>query len=97
MIELMTSHGYESIESKLLMRISVIISDIIFYLPFCYLFTSKIRKYENNIDKFIHYFILTIFPSLLLIDHGHFQVYKYINIIIFIIINSIIQYHWVYH
>lgn len=87
MIELMTSHGYESVESKLIMRLTVIISDILFYLPFCYIFINKTKKNKNKFDKYLNYLILSIFPSLLLIDHGHFQVYN-----IYYNIYSIIQY-----
>lgn len=73
-----SSWGFESLNHKLLMRFSVIISDIIFFhLPLHLLLSKFFKKnLENkfNILKFYLYSLLILIaPGLIIIDHGHFQ------------------------
>lgn len=57
------------------MRLSVLFSDLIFYILFCYLFVFICKKSNKQIMNYWHYFILILCPAVLLIDHGHFQVF----------------------
>lgn len=70
------------------MRLSVLFSDLIFYIPFCYLFVFICKKSNKQIMNYWHYFILILCPAVLLIDHGHFQVF-------FVNVYSIMQFHLV--
>eukprot|EP01117_Protostelium_nocturnum_P009713 TRINITY_DN3471_c0_g1_i1.p1 TRINITY_DN3471_c0_g1~~TRINITY_DN3471_c0_g1_i1.p1 ORF type:complete len:489 (-),score=104.06 TRINITY_DN3471_c0_g1_i1:208-1674(-) len=75
MIELHSSRGIETEESKLFMRSTVLISEMIIYLPsillFIYLFYASKKEDESRIYKLL--FVILLQPSLILIDHGHFQ------------------------
>lgn len=71
-----TSRGYESIVGKLFMRLSVILSDMIVFIP------AMIQSFPFVSDKSLmlitSYQIMTLLliingPALSLIDHGHFQ------------------------
>lgn len=69
-IELHSSKGYESELSKLGMRLSVIVSDLLIYIPACVALASTIANKRSQL------FVLTWMicnPALLVIDHGHFQ------------------------
>ena len=72
MIELNKSHGIETNETIFLMRISVIISDIIFILSIFIFFEIS----YNNIKWYIKHcgtLLMLINPLFIIIDHGHFQ------------------------
>lgn len=79
-IELNTSHGYENLFFKRLMRFSVLISDTIFYhlsiqifLQTFYL-SNKVAVSKYNYIKIYIGLILALFsPCICLIDNGHFQ------------------------
>ncbi|XP_048505922.1 probable dolichyl pyrophosphate Man9GlcNAc2 alpha-1,3-glucosyltransferase [Athalia rosae] len=84
-IRLGYSRGYESDEHKFFMRLSVILVDIIVYIPAVFFFVYKL-KIKNMNDTHNNYqrvfglekqdFVLIsilIYPGLILIDHGHFQ------------------------
>lgn len=55
------------------MRISSLVTDILFYYPSAYLIIQLITsKYNYNITL-AFYFLVLFMPSLIVIDHGHFQ------------------------
>lgn len=60
-----TSRGIETAESKIFMRLTVIISDLVVYLPACILVREKFGRGA--------FLALLLNPALLLVDHGHFQ------------------------
>eukprot|EP01006_Ploeotia_vitrea_P023098 TRINITY_DN55550_c0_g1_i1.p1 TRINITY_DN55550_c0_g1~~TRINITY_DN55550_c0_g1_i1.p1 ORF type:complete len:457 (-),score=184.20 TRINITY_DN55550_c0_g1_i1:88-1458(-) len=73
LVELHTSRGLETESSKLFMRWSVIVSDLIFWMPavlyfVCTFFEHKSPQYQMSV-----FFAIVNNPGLLLIDHGHFQ------------------------
>lgn len=83
LVELKSSHGHESYLGKTFMRASVLISDAVVFLPSLIIwilyFTNLYRKllpgknYSlKNYDNIIIYSTILL-PSILLIDHGHFQ------------------------
>ncbi|XP_044740163.1 probable dolichyl pyrophosphate Man9GlcNAc2 alpha-1,3-glucosyltransferase [Chrysoperla carnea] len=88
-VELNTSRGFESSHHKLFMRYTVLIADLLIYIPaLCIYFflnytpTSKpiqtdVKKRKSNrksSQNIIHSFLFAIFyPGIILIDHGHFQ------------------------
>lgn len=76
--KLKSSWGYESLKHKILMRLSAIISDLIFFhIPIYFLlkfFFLKKNFGPKKIIKFsLTYFLILIFPCHNIIDHGHFQ------------------------
>lgn len=73
-VSLFTSRGHESYFGKLLMRWTVLSSDILFLFPavFCFVvvyYTGRGRR--SDIAWLIAMILLN--PCLILIDHGHFQ------------------------
>eukprot|EP01080_Neovahlkampfia_damariscottae_P001594 gene1594-12719_t len=69
MIEFEQSRGIETKETIFFMRLSVIISDLV-YLSSCIFFI--LSTYEED-EQFIGLLLLLIQPGLILIDNGHFQ------------------------
>ncbi|XP_024892445.1 probable dolichyl pyrophosphate Man9GlcNAc2 alpha-1,3-glucosyltransferase isoform X1 [Temnothorax curvispinosus] len=77
------SRGFESATHKYFMRLTVLIADILIYLPAIVYFMINSCSWgsckfdESNIFKFTKrdLAVLTalIYPGLILIDHGHFQ------------------------
>ena len=71
------SRGFESPDNglKTYMRSTVIISDILFYFPAVIYFTKWLGRYRNQspIGQSIAASAILFQPSLMLIDHGHFQ------------------------
>ena len=71
------SRGFESPDNglKTYMRSTVIISDILFYFPAVIYFTKWLGRYRNQspIGQSIAAAAILFQPSLMLIDHGHFQ------------------------
>lgn len=72
LVALHTSRGHETTDGKVFMRLSVLATDLLIYLPalfyFCRVYLKSIRRYV--------FLMLSLQPALLLIDHGHFQVRK---------------------
>ncbi|XP_041912229.1 dolichyl pyrophosphate Man9GlcNAc2 alpha-1,3-glucosyltransferase [Alosa sapidissima] len=71
-VELHTSRGYESPAHKLFMRATVLVADILIYIPavvvYClYLVEGTTKKKVTTI------FCILLYPGLTLIDYGHFQ------------------------
>lgn len=69
-VELHSSRGYENELSKLGMRLSVLASDLLIYIPACVAWTSTIPKISSRV-LVLAWMICN--PALLIIDHGHFQ------------------------
>lgn len=74
------SRGFESDEHKFFMRLSVVVADILIYIPAIFYFASKLRensKPKTNVfqldDGNLILISMIIYPGLILIDHGHFQ------------------------
>jgi len=68
------SRGNQSFETIMFMRISVLIADLILYIPICYLILNSMHRLVGNGKQFmLECVALMCWPSLILIDHGHFQ------------------------
>lgn len=80
-VKLGESRGFESATHKHFMRLTVLIADILIYLPAILYFIVNLCPWDScqfdNIFKFTKrdFAVLTalIYPGLILIDHGHFQ------------------------
>ena len=84
-VTLHTSRGHETLLGKVFMRSTVIISDLMLYIPASLLLLRLVRQqytHCNNANKtamsanyksILYTFICINTPGLLLIDHGHFQ------------------------
>jgi alpha-1,3-glucosyltransferase len=58
-VEIKTSRGIESLQVKLFMRVTALVSDVVFFFP---------PVLANPLAS-----VILFFPGLMLIDHGHFQ------------------------
>lgn len=85
-VSLVKSWGYESLKHKILMRITVVLTDIfLFHIPIFFLLNKVFLSSKNLLSnkaqrsiKYVKRFILTyviilLCPCLNIIDHGHFQ------------------------
>ncbi|KAI5729194.1 dolichyl pyrophosphate Man9GlcNAc2 alpha-1,3-glucosyltransferase [Diaphorina citri] len=73
-VKLFTSHGHESYQHKYFMRLCVLVSDVLIYIPALLCFFS--RTENSSSQRVSQTFVLSvalIYPGLILIDHGHFQ------------------------
>lgn len=76
MVELDTSRGIETPESRLYMRASVLLSDLLIYVPSLVLLIPLISRplsSSPSLHKTFMLIICLLTPSMILIDHGHFQ------------------------
>ncbi|EFC49982.1 dolichyl pyrophosphate Man9GlcNAc2 alpha-1,3-glucosyltransferase [Naegleria gruberi] len=77
--EFMTSRGNQNVSVIMFMRISVILMDLLLYIPVCLLLLKLIFKLRRIMDTTldtsfgIEIFWMICCPSLMMIDHGHFQ------------------------
>ncbi|KAM4722955.1 dolichyl pyrophosphate Man9GlcNAc2 alpha-1,3-glucosyltransferase [Rhinophrynus dorsalis] len=71
-VALNTSRGYESLQHKLFMRGTVLVADLIIYIPavICYCFCLREISSKKRISSL---FCILLYPGLILIDYGHFQ------------------------
>lgn len=69
------SRGNESIDLKSFMRFTAIISEVLIYMPAVFRFTRYNGRQikQSPIDQTIVAFAILFQPSLMIIDHGHFQ------------------------
>lgn len=66
------SRGLESAESKLFMRSTVVVSELLIYIPAVFAFCQTL--YGNAyFKKYTATVLILLQPALILIDHGHFQ------------------------
>ncbi|CAI6343530.1 unnamed protein product [Macrosiphum euphorbiae] len=74
-IQLNTSRGFESKFHKLLMRYSVLIVDLLIFIPaVCWFFRQFFKiKNNNQMSQTMTIAMTLLYPGLILIDHGHFQ------------------------
>ncbi|GER42625.1 Dolichyl pyrophosphate Glc1Man9GlcNAc2 alpha-1,3-glucosyltransferase [Striga asiatica] len=73
---LLTSRGYESYLGKLLMRWTVVMSDLMIFFPAVFYFVIVYYSGKTNEEKSNmawHAVMILLNPCLILIDHGHFQ------------------------
>ncbi|XP_011497952.1 PREDICTED: probable dolichyl pyrophosphate Man9GlcNAc2 alpha-1,3-glucosyltransferase [Ceratosolen solmsi marchali] len=96
-VKLHRSRGYESRTHKYFMRLSVLIMDLLVFIPAVVYFAftilpildSKIKKHQEKKEfltfKKRHFVLATIlfYPGLILIDYGHFQ-YNCVSLGLFI-------------
>jgi len=73
MVALGTSHGFESVESKLFMRMSVMICDVLLFLPAVVLAIRSMNSGVRTSRRALLTHLVFISPAFILIDHGHFQ------------------------
>ncbi|CCK70951.1 dolichyl-P-Glc:Man(9)GlcNAc(2)-PP-dolichol alpha-1,3-glucosyltransferase KNAG_0F02890 [Huiozyma naganishii CBS 8797] len=73
--ELDASRGMETDGIKSYMRFTVLLSECIFYIPAIVYFTKWVgrRKKQSPIGQFVAAAAILFQPTLMLIDHGHFQ------------------------
>ncbi|KAE8670300.1 putative dolichyl pyrophosphate Man9GlcNAc2 alpha-1,3-glucosyltransferase [Hibiscus syriacus] len=75
-VALFTSRGYESYIGNLLMRWTVLSSDVLIFFPaalyFVFLYSIRLGTGRNS-DVAWHISMVLLNPCLILIDHGHFQ------------------------
>lgn len=74
-VSLNTSRGHESYIGKLLMRWTVLTSDVLIFFPaalwFIVVYADQSRHNKSNLAW--HVAMILLNPCLILIDHGHFQ------------------------
>ncbi|CAH0479787.1 unnamed protein product [Peronospora belbahrii] len=73
MVELTSSRGYESATSRVFMRTSVLLCDIILFMPAIYYMARSIYGSEKWTQRTAFLLLILLQPAVLLIDHGHFQ------------------------
>lgn len=71
-VALGSSRGYESYTHKLFMRSTVIVSDLLVFIPAVWVFFTK-KPWPSGDSALVWIFLVLSHPGLLLIDHGHFQ------------------------
>ncbi|XP_069449583.1 dolichyl pyrophosphate Man9GlcNAc2 alpha-1,3-glucosyltransferase isoform X3 [Ovis canadensis] len=71
-IALHTSRGYESQAHKLFMRATVLIADLLIYIPAVVLYCCCLKEISTK-KKIASALCILLYPGLILIDYGHFQ------------------------
>uniref|UniRef100_A0ABI7Y830 Alpha-1,3-glucosyltransferase n=1 Tax=Felis catus TaxID=9685 RepID=A0ABI7Y830_FELCA len=71
-IALHTSRGYESQAHKLFMRTTVLIADLLIYIPAVVLYCCCLKEISTK-KKVANALCILLYPGLILIDYGHFQ------------------------
>eukprot|EP00069_Balaena_mysticetus_P004388 bmy_00831T0 len=71
-IALHTSRGYESQAHKLFMRATVLIADLLIYIPAVVLYCCCLKEISAK-KKIANALCILLYPGLILIDYGHFQ------------------------
>lgn len=69
-VALHTSRGYESAGHKLFMRCSVVLADLLMYIPAAWCLMRALARRKAGHQEFV---CLLLYPGLYLVDHGHFQ------------------------
>ncbi|XP_035509151.1 dolichyl pyrophosphate Man9GlcNAc2 alpha-1,3-glucosyltransferase [Morone saxatilis] len=71
-VELHKSRGYESPAHKLFMRATVLVADLLIYIPAVILYCLYLTDGSSK-KKVSTLFCFLLYPGLILIDYGHFQ------------------------
>ncbi|XP_054430147.1 dolichyl pyrophosphate Man9GlcNAc2 alpha-1,3-glucosyltransferase isoform X2 [Pteronotus mesoamericanus] len=71
-VALHTSRGYESQAHKLFMRATVLIADLLIYIPAVVLYCCCLKETSTK-KKVANALCILLYPGLILIDYGHFQ------------------------
>ncbi|XP_056388832.1 dolichyl pyrophosphate Man9GlcNAc2 alpha-1,3-glucosyltransferase [Hyla sarda] len=71
-VALNSSRGYESHHHKLFMRATVLVADLMVYIPAVLLYCSHLQETSSK-RKVLSLFCILLYPGLILIDYGHFQ------------------------
>ncbi|XP_073498755.1 dolichyl pyrophosphate Man9GlcNAc2 alpha-1,3-glucosyltransferase isoform X2 [Phyllobates terribilis] len=71
-VALTSSRGYESHHHKLFMRATVLVADLVVYIPAVILYCSLLQGPSAK-RKVLSLFCILLYPGLILIDYGHFQ------------------------
>ncbi|KAF8746647.1 ALG6 ALG8 glucosyltransferase family, partial [Rhizoctonia solani] len=72
-VALDASRGYESPTSKHFMRMSVLILELLVYIPAVYVYTRIALPGRSRRTQNIALLSVLLQPALILVDHGHFQ------------------------
>ncbi|XP_077981304.1 dolichyl pyrophosphate Man9GlcNAc2 alpha-1,3-glucosyltransferase-like [Glandiceps talaboti] len=72
-VALNESRGIETYEHKLFMRYTVLVADLLVYIPAVLLYCYVALKEKSQTERFRSAIVILLYPGLLLIDHGHFQ------------------------
>ncbi|KAL5281180.1 ALG6 family protein [Megaselia abdita] len=72
-IELFESRGIESAEHKTFMRMSVLLVDLLVYIPSVVFMTSAVNSKGDALTAISHLIVGLMYPGQILIDNGHFQ------------------------
>lgn len=75
-MKLLSSRGFETPPFKFFMRSTVLLADIFFYIPVALIAVYTLYQYKSKITRWNVVFLTLLQPSLLMIDHGHFQYKK---------------------
>ncbi|KAL6068778.1 Alpha-1,3-glucosyltransferase [Balamuthia mandrillaris] len=70
---LFSSRGYETASSKLFMRSTVLLGELCIYFPALYMLVKTYYPDRPWFKQMAAFFVMLLQPSLMLIDHGHFQ------------------------
>ncbi|XP_069835509.1 dolichyl pyrophosphate Man9GlcNAc2 alpha-1,3-glucosyltransferase [Dendropsophus ebraccatus] len=71
-VVLNSSRGYESHHHKLFMRATVLVADLVIYIPAVLLYCSHLQETSAK-RKALSLSCILLYPGLILIDYGHFQ------------------------
>ncbi|XP_032239978.2 dolichyl pyrophosphate Man9GlcNAc2 alpha-1,3-glucosyltransferase [Nematostella vectensis] len=72
-VQLNVSRGYESSSHKLFMRYTVLLADVLIFIPAVMLFCLLCLSGRSSLQKVLIAAVILLYPGLTLIDHGHFQ------------------------
>ncbi|XP_037828683.1 probable dolichyl pyrophosphate Man9GlcNAc2 alpha-1,3-glucosyltransferase [Lucilia sericata] len=95
-VRLYDSRGFESVEHKSFMRLTVLAADFIIYIPACVIVLTSLKPYISTEHLLPSLVLLVLYPGQVLIDNGHFQ-YNNVSLGLFIYsVACIIQnrYNW---
>ncbi len=73
LVELNTSHGYETASSKALMRLSVVVVDMLLFAPAVWVFCRRFYRTQPVAAQLVAFSMIGLNPAFILVDHGHFQ------------------------
>ncbi|XP_010603531.1 dolichyl pyrophosphate Man9GlcNAc2 alpha-1,3-glucosyltransferase, partial [Fukomys damarensis] len=78
-VALHTSRGHESPAHKLFMRTTVLVADVMIYIPAVVLYCCCLKEISTK-KKVANALCILLYPGLILIDHGHFHRYNSVSL-----------------